>query len=379
MPVPPDDPDTLLLRRYLSDGNEAAFRALAQRWLPLVWGTARRVLNGDDALAEDVAQQVLADFARQAHRMPPGMPAGGWLHRHTVFTASKTVRGERRRRVREQAAAAHTPMTADPSETWRDTAPHLDAALNRLPAADRAALLLRFFEERGLREVGQALGISEEAARKRIDRALEKLRRRLARVSPLLTLALLSGFLRQEATASAPAAVSQRLVTSAWHVVKSAPVAAAGLAWWKRRAAKFTAAAVAAGAFLWFLWNLVAPPQLERSTRPSTALAAPSAATKADTLGHGPPRKLTATLIALPEEPFTLRMLSYTPGSDDDAALYRELLPQAEAAQKRIKPDKAFATAGHPLVVLSAELRPRPLPVPKPPASTQRWRFRAAM
>lgn len=374
MPIPADDPDALLLRRFLSDGSEAAFRALAGRWLPLVWSTARRVLNGDDALAEDVAQQVLADFAQKAHRLPPQMPAGGWLHRHTVFTASKTVRSERRRRARELTAAADAPMTAEAAETWRDTAPHLDAALDRLPATDRAALVLRYYEERGLRDVGLALGISEEAARKRIDRALEKLRRRLAGTCPLLTLTLLGGLLRDEATAGVPAGGRQNLLSGAWGMAKYSTAPVVAKPWWRGRLAKAAAALVTAGLFAWFLWNLYAPaepnaPSERHPTRASSAMTG-----KPSPPGHGSPRTLTATLITLPEAPFTLRMLSYTPG-EDDAALYKELLAQAESAQRLIKPDEALASTGHPLVVLSAELTPRPLPVPPeprkaPPADT---------
>src|SRR5688572_2716879 len=90
--------DALLLRCFVREGSEVAFRSLAERYLPLVWSVARRVVNGDAAMAEDVAQVVLADFARKAHALAPGMPPSGWLHRHTVFTASKAVRKESRRR-----------------------------------------------------------------------------------------------------------------------------------------------------------------------------------------------------------------------------------------------------------------------------------------
>src|SRR5690606_37395799 len=94
-----------LLRRYQSAPCGDTFRQLVVRHLPMVWATARRLVNGDTALAEDVAQMVFADFARKAPRLPPGTAAAGWLHRHTCFTARKVVRAEVRRRRREQRAA----------------------------------------------------------------------------------------------------------------------------------------------------------------------------------------------------------------------------------------------------------------------------------
>ncbi|MES2708224.1 MAG: sigma factor [Verrucomicrobiota bacterium] len=137
---PPPDSDAALLTRYQAAPTGETFRLLATRHLPLIWATARRLVNGDGALAEDVAQIVLTDFARKAPQLPPGTIAAGWLHRHTCFTARKMVRTEIRRRVRERRAAElhgdhdlHTAMTAPvpvSEPAWPEAAPFLDAALD---------------------------------------------------------------------------------------------------------------------------------------------------------------------------------------------------------------------------------------------------------
>src|SRR5687768_381697 len=93
-----------LLADYVKNGSETAFRELVSRYVDLVYSAAVRLVNGDIHLAEDVAQTVFADFARMARGLSPDVMIGGWLHRHTCFVASKTLRGERRRQLRERQA-----------------------------------------------------------------------------------------------------------------------------------------------------------------------------------------------------------------------------------------------------------------------------------
>src|SRR5436190_1479579 len=100
----PPESESAPFRRFQRAGSEAAFREVVAQWLPLVWSTARRVVGGDAALAKDVSQTVFADLAQKARSLPDSIPVGGWLHRHTFFTASKAVRSEVRRKDREQAA-----------------------------------------------------------------------------------------------------------------------------------------------------------------------------------------------------------------------------------------------------------------------------------
>ena len=164
-----------LLADYVNNGSEAAFRELAERYLNLVYSTAVRLVGGDTHLAEDVAQTVFVDLAHLAKNLSREVRLGGWLHRHTCFVAAKTLRGERRRQARERQAIE---MNAPPDHLEAhlgQVAPILDEAINRLGAADRTAVLLRFYEQLDFRLVGEALGTSEAAAQKRVTRALEKL------------------------------------------------------------------------------------------------------------------------------------------------------------------------------------------------------------
>jgi RNA polymerase sigma factor (sigma-70 family) len=169
--------DATLIRRYGSEGDEAAFAELVGRHVHLVWGAARRI-TGDGDLAQDVAQTVFTDLARKAATLPERTILSGWLHRAACHAASNAVRSNVRRVQRERLAmnlAESTGTEADPHavETLQ---PLVDQALATLPDADRDALVLRFFGGRSLAQVGLALGLSDDAAQKRVSRALEKLR-----------------------------------------------------------------------------------------------------------------------------------------------------------------------------------------------------------
>jgi RNA polymerase sigma factor (sigma-70 family) len=174
--------DWELLREYAKDGSEAAFTQLVQRHLDWVYSVARRQV-ADPALAEEVAQSVFALLARKANSLRPGTILGGWLFRTTRFVAARAARSEIRRKLREQSAAAmNAPQSLnDESESsWNQIEPHLEDAVASLSDSDRSAVLLRFYEKLPLQEVGRRLGTSEDGARKRVVRAVEKLRSKLA-------------------------------------------------------------------------------------------------------------------------------------------------------------------------------------------------------
>lgn len=202
-----------MLRQYAQDGSEEAFRQLVQQHLDLVYSTARRLVGGDRHLAEDVAQTVFADLARKAGSLGSVSVLAGWLHRHTCFVASNTVRTEQRRRRREKQACEMNALHDNPESeaAWRELAPVLDQAINRLRRSDRDALILRFFQRQDLRTVGLALGLSEDAAQKRISRALEKLRSCLGCGGAHLSTAVLAALLGAHAVSSAPAALMASL------------------------------------------------------------------------------------------------------------------------------------------------------------------------
>jgi len=161
--------DKQLLRFYVENGSEAAFASLVERHLNLVYSAAMRQVRNPD-MARDVVQQVFTDLARKAPFLPNRVIIAGWLHQATVFAAAGLIRTEMRRKAREQEAMQM--LDTNSPDHWNRLAPLLDAALDQLAARDRDVLLLRFFEGRSLRELGLVLGLGEEAARKRVSRAL---------------------------------------------------------------------------------------------------------------------------------------------------------------------------------------------------------------
>ena len=193
-----------LLAQYAESGSETAFRELVTRYVDLVYSAAIRLVNGDTHLAEDVTQTVFADLARMARALSREVRLGGWLHRHTCFVASKTMRGERRRHARERQAAEMNANEDHSAANLARVAPALDDAINQLGSEDRAAILLRFFEQRDFRSVGEALGSNEEAARKRVDRALDKLESLLRRRGVALSATALGATLATQAVTAAP-------------------------------------------------------------------------------------------------------------------------------------------------------------------------------
>ncbi len=170
--------DWELIRRYAKEQSEPAFAELVHRHLAWVYSVALRHVRQPE-LAEEVAQSVFIILARKASSLRAGTILGGWLFRTTCFVASRALRAEERQKNREQAVSSMTLATNFPEEhgiAWERLAPHLDNAVAKLSEPDRLAILLRFYEKKPLQEVGDRLGISEEAAKKRVSRAVEKLK-----------------------------------------------------------------------------------------------------------------------------------------------------------------------------------------------------------
>jgi len=193
-----------LLAEYGKSGSEEAYRELVSRYVDLVYSAAVRLVNGDTHLAEDVTQTVFADLARMAEKLSRESMIGGWLHRHTCFVASKVMRSERRRLAREREAVAMNASEDHSAENFALIAPVLDEAVNQLGAEDRAAIMLRYFEQKDFRSVGEALGSNEEAARKRVDRALNKLESLLKVRGVALSGAALATTLATQTVTAAP-------------------------------------------------------------------------------------------------------------------------------------------------------------------------------
>jgi len=171
-----DQTDSQLLRAYAEHRSEPAFAELVRRHVDFVYSAALRMVC-DSHLAEDVTQGVFVALAKNFAQLADRPVLSGWLHRTAQNIAAQTVRTDVRRRAREQEAVAMNELlSAEPNALWEHIAPHLDAAIGELSEADRDALLLRYFERMSAREMAQTLGTSEDAAQKRVSRAVERLR-----------------------------------------------------------------------------------------------------------------------------------------------------------------------------------------------------------
>lgn len=200
-------PDAELLAAYAHARDEGAFTELVRRHLDLVYAAALRQVGGDAHLAHDVTQAVFTDLSRKAATLSERGTLAGWLYTSTHFAASKIVRTERtRRKYEEESIAMQEPASdARTTEDWRQLHPVIDAAMLELEESDREAVLLRFFTGRSFAEIGAALRLNEDTARKRVSRALDLLHGALARRGIRSTSAALTLAIAHHASAAAPA------------------------------------------------------------------------------------------------------------------------------------------------------------------------------
>src|SRR5882672_3701633 len=168
------DTDLELLARYTRHHAEDAFTEIVRRHLDLVHSAAFRQVRSPQ-LAEEVAQATFINLARHAHRLAPDTLLTAWLYQVTRREAIDVVRREARRQLREQIASEMNTMNTSAPD-WTHVEPLLDEAMHALDDTDRTAVLLRYFENKSLREVGATLGTSDDAAQKRVSRAVERLR-----------------------------------------------------------------------------------------------------------------------------------------------------------------------------------------------------------
>jgi RNA polymerase sigma factor (sigma-70 family) len=204
-----------LLTAYVRENSEAAFRELVDRYIDLVFSTALRLTDGDVAFAEDVAQTVFIDLAQKARGLACEVMLGGWLHRRTCHVAATLLRSERRRRTREREAAEMNTQQDNTQTNLARVTPILDEAINQLNREERAAIILRFFEQRDFRAVGEALHSSEDAARMRVNRALDKLHSHLSRGGVTLAAGALATGLAAEAAKAAPGGLAAKVAGTA--------------------------------------------------------------------------------------------------------------------------------------------------------------------
>jgi RNA polymerase sigma factor (sigma-70 family) len=207
--------DMALLREYASRRSDDAFAELVSRRINFVHSAALRQV-GNPQLAEEVTQAVFIILAQKAGKISDKTILTGWLFRTTRFAALAQMRAEAKRRQREQEAQMQNELLSSATdEAWDQIAPLLDEALARLGEGDRRAVLLRFFDNKSLAEVGIALGMGEDTARKRVSRALEKLRKIFAKHGVASTTAIIAGAISTNSVQAAPIGLATTIAATA--------------------------------------------------------------------------------------------------------------------------------------------------------------------
>jgi RNA polymerase sigma factor (sigma-70 family) len=205
--------DLDLLGQFTRDHSQDAFTALVNRHVNLVYSAVLRQVRSPQ-LAEEVAQSVFADLARNAGKLKPDTILTAWLYQVARRTAVDVVRKESRRQLREQIAVEMTNMNATAND-WMQIEPLLDEAVSALDDTDRAAVLLRYFENKSLREVGGQLGMSDDAAQKRVSRAVERLREFFTKRGVAIGASGLAAIIAANAVQAAPVGLAVTISTAA--------------------------------------------------------------------------------------------------------------------------------------------------------------------
>jgi RNA polymerase sigma factor (sigma-70 family) len=207
--------DATLLREYAGRNSEEAFTALVSRHVNLVYSVALRQVR-DQHLAEEITQAVFIILARKAKSLGPKTILSGWLCRTARNVSANALTMQRRRQRREQEAYMQSTLNEPAAdEIWRQIAPFLDGALARLGQKDHDALVLRYFENKSLCEIGAAIGASEDTARMRVNRALEKLRKIFAKRGVSSTTATIAETISTNSVQAAPVALAKTVTAVA--------------------------------------------------------------------------------------------------------------------------------------------------------------------
>jgi len=213
-----EKPDVQLLRDYAEHGDEAAFREIVVRYTDLVYSAALRQVNSP-SLAEEIAQSVFVDLAGKAAAVGRGKEANaslvGWLYRSTRFATLNQLRDTRRRATHERQAMEQLITDCGPGQDWERISLFLDEAMADLSDDDREAVLLRYFKNQDFRTIGSALGLSDDAAQKRVSRAVERLREFFSKRGIAIAASGLIVLISANAVQAAPVALAATIVTAA--------------------------------------------------------------------------------------------------------------------------------------------------------------------
>jgi RNA polymerase sigma factor (sigma-70 family) len=208
-----NDDDMDLVRDYAARQSESAFATLVSRHASLVYSAALRQTR-DTQLAQEVAQAVFIILARKAGSLHADTVLSGWLYLTACHVSASALKRERRRQHREQEAYMQSNLN-EADANWDQLSPLLDEAMLRLGATDRDALVLRYFQNKTLPEVGAALGLEERAAQKRVMRAVEKLRKIFIKHGVTLTATVIAGAVSANSVQAAPAGLAVATTTAA--------------------------------------------------------------------------------------------------------------------------------------------------------------------
>jgi RNA polymerase sigma factor (sigma-70 family) len=206
--------DMALVRDYADGNSDAAFSQLVTRHIDLVYSVALRQVR-DAHLAADVTQEVFILLARKAKTLPPTTVVPGWLCRATRNLAANALTVQRRRQHREQEASMQNPTEETDPLVWKQIEPLLETAMAELREKDHDAIVLRFFEGRAFRDVALALGTTEDGAKMRVARALERLRQSFARRGFAYSAAVTAGVVSANSVHAAPAGLAGSVTVAA--------------------------------------------------------------------------------------------------------------------------------------------------------------------
>jgi RNA polymerase sigma factor (sigma-70 family) len=207
--------DSELLSSYAHDRNPAALRQIVERHINFVYSAALRQ-TGDPHVAQDITQAVFVLFAQRAWRLKPGIVIKGWLFNAARYVVANARRGEARRRKHEREAAVMRPEISAEAKV-SDVSAHLDEALAGLPEKDRRVLFMRYFEDMPFASLGEVLGVSENAAQKRVLRALDRVKHLLVRRGVAISGASIDGVLEASALQAAPLHLASATANLALH------------------------------------------------------------------------------------------------------------------------------------------------------------------
>jgi RNA polymerase sigma factor (sigma-70 family) len=242
--------DMALVREYAQSNSEQAFTTLVSKHVNLVYSVALRQVR-DPSLAEEITQAVFIILARKAKSLSPNSILSGWLCRTARYVSGRALRTERRRQFREQEAQMQSTLNEPDSDAWQHIAPLLDEALNCLGTKEHDAVVLRFFEGKELKEVGAAMATTEDAARMRVNRGVEELRRFFTKRGVILSAAAIAGAVSANSVQAAPAALIPVLTKSA---IAAAAAPATALATTKVLAMTTLQKAIAGAVLILLLW-----------------------------------------------------------------------------------------------------------------------------